>query len=127
MNSQDFSSFQSPTLGTEFEEDEKEEEEIIEQPIPPSFQLPISETPQSSVYNKKTSMKNKRDSIDRMMFNFLKSNEEKRGNEENQDKDNLDFFKSLTPLCRGWNNRKKIKFRSDVLNLIEKYNEDTSL
>lgn len=83
-----------------------------------------SSLPSPNLQPKSPSLKSRRVTVERMMHNFSKNSEDKDVNvANNEDAYNLDFFKSLLPLIRGWTNLAKIEFRTDVLGLIKRYNE----
>lgn len=101
--------------------DEDEDKELNEQQ-PSETEQQISLSVHSQNFQPKSPSKNRGEKSDRIMCNPFK-NSEKDVFANDEDAHNLDFFKSLLPLIRGWTNLAMIEFRTDLLGLIKRYNE----
>lgn len=109
--------------------DEEEDKELYEEEDKELNEEEPSEAEQASSFVHSQNLqlmcplKNREAKSDRIMCNFLKNSEKDVVANGEEDTHNLDFFKSLLPLIRGWTNVAKIEFRTDVLGLIKRYNE----
>lgn len=100
--------------------DEDEDKELIEEQ-PSEAEQHTSLSVHSQNFQPRSPLKNRGEKSDRIMCNSFKNSEDVIAN--NEDAHNLEFFKSLLPLIRGWTNLATIEFRTDVLGLIKRYNE----